>query len=116
MTLVESPKAVHDLPDGLLERIVARLNPVRVILFGSRASGTQHPGSDWDLLVVVDDETRPEQVDWQVMGEVLKVTDKPVDLIPMRHRTFRERGDVIGSLAWIASHKGVPVYERADAL
>ena len=42
--------------DPLLEQIVARINaairPERIILFGGRARGDAHPGSDYDLLVV----------------------------------------------------------------
>ena len=42
----------------LLHRTVARLvrafAPEQVVLFGSYAKGTQHPGSDLDVLVVAD--------------------------------------------------------------
>ena len=30
-------------------------DPARVVLFGSRASGSERPDSDYDLLVVIDD-------------------------------------------------------------
>ncbi len=40
--------------DELVERIVARFNPLRVVLFGSYARGDFHAASDVDLLVVVD--------------------------------------------------------------
>ena len=36
----------------ITRRIVAEANPVKVILFGSQARGTAHPGSDVDLLVI----------------------------------------------------------------
>lgn len=41
----------------LVEQIVALANPLRVILFGSRAQGTARPDSDIDLLVVMPDGT-----------------------------------------------------------
>jgi len=37
-----------------LARLVRALAPQRVILFGSYAKGTAHPGSDVDLLVVAE--------------------------------------------------------------
>jgi predicted nucleotidyltransferase len=46
----------HNLTETDLQeitrRIVAAANPVKVILFGSQARGTAHPGSDLDLLVI----------------------------------------------------------------
>jgi Nucleotidyltransferase domain len=42
------------MPD-LVELIVDRFDPVRVIVFGSVGAGTDLPDSDIDLLVVLDD-------------------------------------------------------------
>ncbi len=53
----ECDPIVDQLPKGLLDRIVAHLNPQKVILFGSRATGEIHDDSDWDFLVIVDDDT-----------------------------------------------------------
>ena len=39
--------------DSVVERLVACLQPIKVYLYGSHASGTPHAGSDVDLLVVV---------------------------------------------------------------
>lgn len=39
--------------DSVVKRLVARLRPTRVYLYGSHASGTPHAGSDVDILVVV---------------------------------------------------------------
>jgi hypothetical protein len=45
-----SPTEMRQL-DSLLERIVARLAPEEVWLFGSRAEGRARPDSDYDLLM-----------------------------------------------------------------
>jgi predicted nucleotidyltransferase len=37
----------------MVERIVAKFHPLRIVLFGSRARGTDTPDSDIDLLVVL---------------------------------------------------------------
>lgn len=39
----------------LLDRIQSVYKPRGVVLFGSRARGTAHADSDWDIVVVVDD-------------------------------------------------------------
>lgn len=38
----------------IVGRLVRAMDPVRIILFGSRARGDQRPDSDYDLLVVMD--------------------------------------------------------------
>jgi predicted nucleotidyltransferase len=43
----------------IVERLVSALAPRRIILFGSRASETARPDSDFDLLIVWRDENPP---------------------------------------------------------
>ena len=105
---------VDQLPKGLLDRIVAHLNPQKVILFGSRANGNTHKDSDWDLLVVVDDDIPPERIGWKSMYEARRGIYSPIDLIPCRESTFRDQADIVGSLPWITSKHGVVVYERSN--
>ena len=50
------------VPPELLDRVVAYFHPRKIILFGSRARGEAGPDSDFDLLVVVDDDTPREKV------------------------------------------------------
>jgi predicted nucleotidyltransferase len=100
------------MPAGLLDRIVAHLNPRRVIVFGSQALGTIHKDSDWDLLVVVDDDIAPERVGWRGIYEARRGIDAAIDLIPCRESTFRDRVNVVGSLPWIVTQHGKVVYER----
>jgi predicted nucleotidyltransferase len=40
--------------DTAVSRLPAALSPVAIYLYGSHAYGTPHPGSDIDLLVVVE--------------------------------------------------------------
>ncbi len=54
---VESPyflPVTEEILAEITRRIVAAVNPEKVILFGSYAQGTPHADSDVDLLVVVD--------------------------------------------------------------
>ncbi len=43
----------------LVERIVEHLKPERIYLFGSKARGDAGPDSDFDLLVVVGNSSKP---------------------------------------------------------
>src|SRR5712692_1008915 len=53
-TLEMDPQNPPALLRRVVERYVRALAPERIVLFGSYAKGTNHPGSDVDLLVVAD--------------------------------------------------------------
>jgi uncharacterized protein len=113
MSLTEASRSIVDqLPQGLLKQIIAHLNPQKVILFGSRATGKTHQDSDWDLLVVVDDDLPRQKLHWQAVHDARKGIRGAIDLIPIRAATFIDRLDIIGSLPWIAANEGVVVYDR----
>lgn len=103
------------VPEPLLSSVVHVLDPRRVILFGSHAHGAAGPDSDWDLLVVMDDDTPAERLGWRALHQARRGFRGAVDLIPCRESVFRERADVVGSLPWIAATQGVVVYERGEA-
>jgi predicted nucleotidyltransferase len=100
------------LPKELLQRVVDHMDPVRVFVFGSRAQGKVHEDSDWDLLVVVDDDIPPERIGWRAVHEARRGIDAAIDLIPFRESNYRKREKIIGSLPWIVASEGVMVYER----
>ncbi len=60
----ETPALAQNPDDPVLAEIVRRLvetyHPERIYLFGSCARGDSGPDSDYDLMVVVADETAPE--------------------------------------------------------
>lgn len=111
---IRTDAIVDQLPKGLLDRIVTHLNPQKVILFGSRARGNVHADSDWDFLVIMDDDAPAERLGWKSMYEARRGIHAPIDIIPCRDQTFRKRIGVVGSLPWIASTHGVVVYERSN--
>ncbi|MEA2878160.1 MAG: uncharacterized protein QOF14_3356 [Hyphomicrobiales bacterium] len=115
MSVMDERAKTMQLPRGLLDNIVAHLNPQKVILFGSRVTGNIHADSDWDLFVVVDDGTTQEQVNWRVMGKVREGIRSAVDIIPYPQSVFRERSKIKGSLPWIAANEGQVLYERPGA-
>ncbi|MDK9697583.1 MAG: nucleotidyltransferase domain-containing protein [Siculibacillus sp.] len=56
--------------DTLLKRIEFVYHPVDVLLYGSRARGESNANSDWDLMVVLPDESSEDLLDPMLGWEV----------------------------------------------
>jgi HEPN domain-containing protein len=103
-------RSADTVPASLLAAVVERFDPIEVILFGSRGRGDAGPDSDWDLLVVVDDEgftTRERRVPslgWPVETSIVALP---------RSRFLAER-DVIGTMANMADEDGRVVWRRRE--
>lgn len=100
-------------PEDLLGPVVAYYQPRKVILFGSQARGEAGEDSDFDLFVVVDDDTPPERLSWQGKYEARKTCHQAVDIVACRSSVFERKRGVVGSLSHTADQEGVVVYERA---
>ena len=60
-TLTRRQDRAVPVPQELLRSVAAYFDPVRVSPFGSHARGEAGPDSDYGLLVVLDDATRPRR-------------------------------------------------------
>ncbi|MBW7850843.1 MAG: nucleotidyltransferase domain-containing protein [Rhodospirillales bacterium] len=100
------------VPPELLKPLVAYFNPRRVILFGSQARGEAGPDSDYDLLVVVDDDTPPERLSWEAKYEARKTYHRAVDIVTCRASVYDRKRSIVGTLSHTADEEGVVVYER----
>jgi hypothetical protein len=107
-----STSHLPSVPRELLEPVVAYFRPRRVILFGSCARGEAGPDSDIDLLVIVDDETPKEKLTLRAGYESRQPYHRAADVFPCRASVFERKRDIVGTLAYAASHEGVVVYER----
>lgn len=100
------------VPDALLRPVIAYFNPRRVILFGSAARGQAGKDSDYDLLVVLDDDAPAEKLTRTAGYESRRSYHHAADVIPCRQSVFDRKRRIVGSLAYAANSDGVIVYER----
>lgn len=100
------------LPE-VVRDIVAKVDPVRIILFGSAARDEMGPNSDLDLLVVLD-ELKPGEKP-RLMGEIRFAIRAPmaIDVFVTDLEECERRKDVVGSLHYWPLREGEVVYERA---
>jgi predicted nucleotidyltransferase len=97
--------------DEMTRRIVAKCHPLRVILFGSYASGTATPDSDVDLLVVVETatSTRELSLDLRMALRDLRVGK---DIIVATQQTIEQFGQLLGTIYREALITGRTLYAR----
>jgi predicted nucleotidyltransferase len=95
----------------MVDRIVRRFHPERVILFGSQARGEGGPDSDVDLLVVMDvrGSKRMKAVE---IGVALRDIRVPKDIIVTTPEEFEWRKEIIGTIERPAAREGRVLYAR----
>ena len=101
----------QDLLSTIVDRIARQFDPVRIILFGSRARGEARADSDVDLLVVlssVDDKRRTAVAIRRALNDI----PASKDIIVTTPQEIAERGDVIGLILRPALREGKVIYER----
>lgn len=94
----------------IVRRLIEALHPERIYLFGSRARGGAMEGSDYDLLVLVRDESeRPYEMERQAYHALWGV-GAPVDVLVMSREFFERRRRVVASLPATVEREGTLVY------
>ena len=104
-------KQLQKTIDQMVQRIVDRFHPDRVILFGSHARGTAGPDSDVDLLVVmpVAGSKREKQLEVRLALHEFKVSK---DIIITTPEDFEWRKEIPGTVERPAAREGKVVYAR----
>lgn len=95
----------------MVQRIVERFHPDRVILFGSHARGTAGPDSDVDLLVVmpVTGSKREKQLEVRMTLHEFKVSK---DIVVTTPEDFAWRKEIPGTIERPAAREGKVLYAR----
>jgi len=110
--LLDGAAAVDEVDlEQAVKIIVERFDPERIILFGSRARGTAGPGSDTDLLVVVDAPGSKRQKAVEI-GVALHGIRGAKDIVVTTPAAFEWRRHVVGTLERPAAREGTLLYER----
>jgi predicted nucleotidyltransferase/HEPN domain-containing protein len=104
------------LADERLARLVAvivdRLHPEEIWLFGSRGRGDAQHDSDYDLFVVVPDDTPGEKTNLANTWELTRQAPVSADVLAFRRHVFEQERDLIGTLCYTVAREGVPIYKN----
>ncbi len=110
MSALYPPATEEQALHALLDRIIPVFRPEAIYLFGSRAEGRGGLESDWDLLVVVPDDTPAERLTVLAGYEAIRGTGVPADVVPTRRSRFEALKQQVGSLSYVAWRRGRLVY------
>jgi predicted nucleotidyltransferase len=115
--LAQRARASRRIPresiETVVRQIVERFQPEQIILFGSYAYGRPGPGSDVDMLVVMDTPLKE-------MEQAVRICQAieyhfGLDLIVRTPTTLARRLALGDSFLHEATHKGEVLYERAHS-
>lgn len=79
----------NDALDAVVKRLVSKLDPQAIWLFGSRAHGVARPDSDFDLLVVAKAGSFNSE-DYDLVDEAVRDVRVGCDLVPCGAEDFEE--------------------------
>ena len=95
----------------IANKIAAKFNPEKIILFGSYANGTQDENSDIDLLIIQDTDLSPQTRGFDIRMSLLG-TKMPFDILIYTKREFeQEQADTYSFLNSAIKNSKI-LYER----
>ena len=106
-----TPVDAEGLTREMVDRIVDRYRPLRIIIFGSRGRGDACSDSDVDLLVVMPDGSDRREAAIAI-GAALADVSLAKDIIVTTPGEIADRGHVVNTVLRSALREGRVVYER----
>lgn len=104
----------REISDPILREVVSRLVPIyhpeRIYLFGSAARGETGPDSDYDIVVIVPDQTPPELRRSARAYEALWGLKAAVDVLVWTRGAFERRLHLVASLPAAVAREGRLLY------
>ena len=98
------------IPD-VVQRLVDKFDPLKIILFGSQARDDPGRDSDIDVLVVMPQVTDKHQIAVE-MRRALRDVPAPIDVFATDPDEIARRGHLVGTLLRPALREGKVLYER----
>ena len=94
----------------ITKRLIAQFHPENIYLFGSRARGTPHADSDYDLMVIVSHSNDPGYKRAQKAHRCMTGIPAAIDIFVFTHDEFARSRGVVGSLPDTILTEGKSLY------
>lgn len=106
-------KILEEWLPSVVERVVERFDPLKVVLFGSLSRAEPNYDSDVDLLVIFDHVELENKRDLTLgIRHALAEIPVPVDVIVADIDEIERQGHIVGTVLRPALHEGRVVYKR----
>ena len=97
--------------NDIVQRLKTQLKPVKVILFGSYASGTARDDSDIDLLIVADTDLPPVER-FALVSRMLADFPVAFDIIVKTPEEYNRWRNIVNDIVYFADKYGQVLYEQ----
>lgn len=101
----------RELIETIVDTIVARCSPKRVVLFGSRARGDARSDSDIDLFVEMESEQKPPERSAHI-SSLFPLHGWSMDVVVYTPEEVRSLRGIHGTLLSLIEEEGEVLYER----
>lgn len=108
--MLDSPSADDPILDEVVRRLRELYRPEQIYLFGSTARGESGPDSDYDLMVVVPDDTPSHLRDSGRAYKAIWRLGVASDVLVWRHSDFADRLHLKASLPSTIAREGKLLY------
>lgn len=106
---VVNPSGLPQLQEAIA-RLVEAYRPQAIWLFGSQARGDASHDSDYDLMVIVDDNADRQHRKSELAYRVLRSLGRAMDVAVWRRSAFQEQARSVTSLPAAILSEGILVY------
>lgn len=108
---MSTPIIDNQMMSDIVDRIVRRSDPDKIILFGSRARGAARPDSDMDLLVIADSDL-PRSRRAVPLYDALSDMPIAMDIVVYRSSEVQDWSQVAEAFITTAVREGTVLYEN----
>ena len=108
--VLQTPSAEDPVLGEIVRRLVEAYHPERIYLFGSAARGEAGQDSDYDIMVVVQDQSEPERRDCDLAYRVLRGLRVAKDVLVWTRSEFEKRLHLKASLPSTIVREGKLLY------
>lgn len=103
---------MHEMVKSMVKRIAQKFQPLKIIAFGSWARGEAGPGSDVDLLVIMDCTREQKREIQAAIRKELREFKVPKDIIVANPEDINKYKDAWWMVYHPALEEGKVLYER----
>ncbi len=98
--------------EGIVKKIVTAFNPIKIVLFGSHATGTPKEDSDLDLLVIMESGEGPVKRAAAV-SKLLRPREFPIDIVVRTPKEVKHQLEIGDYFFKGIMERGRILYERS---